>query len=92
MQMFCGGFPRFLFQGVTQVPLRYRELTGNLLNAPRLAREPDMTPVSLEVVSSYLKGSTSRAALLEASQRNPEVRELMLDTRAFLRGGPETDP
>lgn len=67
-------------------------VTGNLINAPRWAREPDMTPVFLEVVSSYLKGSISRAALLEASQRNPEVRDLMLDTRAFLRGDPETDP
>ncbi|MEO0439023.1 MAG: delta-aminolevulinic acid dehydratase [Pseudomonadota bacterium] len=67
-------------------------VTGNLINAPRWAREPDMTPVFLEVVSSYLAGSISRTALIEATQRNPEVRDLMLDTKAFLRGDPEIEP
>ncbi|MEM1142635.1 MAG: delta-aminolevulinic acid dehydratase [Pseudomonadota bacterium] len=73
----CGGYWLKYDSGV---------VTGNLVDAPRWAREPDMTPVLVDVVDSFLKGKTSREAVLEASKRDPQVRELMLDTKAFLRG------
>ncbi|MBN7799113.1 delta-aminolevulinic acid dehydratase [Parahaliea mediterranea] len=62
-------------------------VTGNLVNAPRWVREPQMTPVMLELVADYVRGEASREALLRASQEDPAVRELMLDTKAFLREG-----
>lgn len=61
-------------------------VTGNLVAAPRWVREPEMTPVLLELVSGYVNGEVSRDALIEASKQDPALRDLMLDTRAFLRG------
>ncbi|MEZ5503977.1 MAG: delta-aminolevulinic acid dehydratase [Halioglobus sp.] len=60
-------------------------VTGNLVNAPRWVREPKMTPVLLELVAEYVQGKLDSQALLEASREDPKLRELMLDTRSFLR-------
>lgn len=73
----CGGF---------WLKLEGEAVTGNLVNAPRWVREPKMTPVLLEVVKAYVNGDIGRDALLEASREDPELRDLRLDTRAFLRG------
>lgn len=61
-------------------------VSGNLVNAPRWAREVEMTPVLISVLRSYLRGDTSAEALAEASREDPALLELMLDTKAFLRG------
>ena len=61
-------------------------VTGNLVKAPRWVREPKMTPVLLDLVAGYVAGKIDAAALLQASKEDPALRELMLDTRAFLRG------
>ena len=62
--------------------------TGNLVpGMPRFYHQPDMSPVLVDLVAGYLKGSVSTEALLEASRERPEaVDELILDTRSFLRG------
>jgi hypothetical protein len=62
-------------------------VTGNLVNAPRWVREPDMTPVLLDLVADYVRGDADRQALVEASREDPALRQLRLDTRAFLREG-----
>ncbi len=62
-----------------------KRVTGNLVNAPRWVREPKMTPVLLDLVAAYVAGEISADALLEASREDPALRELMLDTRSFLR-------
>ena len=64
-------------------------VTGNLVNAPRWEREPPMTPVLLDLVAEYVAGNVDSDALLQASREDPALRELMLDTRAFLRGDEE---
>ena len=61
-------------------------VTGNLVDAPRWVREPKMTPVLLDLVADYVAGRVDAQALAQASREDPAVRELMLDTRAFLRG------
>jgi len=61
-------------------------VTGNLIQAPRWVREPKMTPVLVDLVAGYVAGSLDAAALLQATKEDPALRELMLDTRAFLRG------
>jgi hypothetical protein len=61
-------------------------VTGNLVNAPRWARDPDMTPVLLDLLRAYVRGKASREALQKASEEDPELTDLMLDTKAFLRG------
>lgn len=73
----CGGF---------WLKLEGDAVTGNLVDAPRWAREPQMTPVLLELVSAYVNGDIGREVLLEASREDPELRDLKLDTRAYLRG------
>jgi hypothetical protein len=72
----CGGY--WLSQSDNLV-------TGNLVNAPRWAREPVMTPVLLDLVADFVQGKLDRTALIQASREDPELRELILDTRAFLR-------
>jgi hypothetical protein len=64
-------------------------VTGNLVNAPRWERDPPMTPVLLDLVAAYVAGEVDSEALLQASREDPALRELMLDTRAFLRGDEE---
>jgi hypothetical protein len=66
-------------------------VTGNLVDAPRWDREPKMTPVLVDVVAKHVNGEIDAAAVLEASREDPALRELMLDTRAFLRGDEEID-
>ena len=76
----CGGY--WLAQSENLV-------TGNLVNAPRWARDPDMTPVLLDLLADYVAGRVGAQALLEASIEDPALGELMLDTRAFLRENPQ---
>lgn len=61
-------------------------VTGNLVNQPRWDREPKMTPVLLDLVAEFVAGSISAEALETARKEDPALRELRLNTRAFLRG------
>lgn len=72
----CGGY--WLSQSGNWV-------TGNLVKAPRWVRDPEMTPVLLDLLVDYVEGKVDAAALLAASREDPAARELMLDTKAFLR-------
>ena len=61
--------------------------TGNLLpDMPRWAYDPKMTPVVIDLITSYLDGSLSIESLQKASREDPAARELLLDTKSFLRG------
>jgi hypothetical protein len=73
----CGGY--WLKLGADHV-------TGALVKSPRWVHEPKMTPVLLDLVAAFVAGKADANALLEASKEDPALRELMLDTRAFLRG------
>lgn len=72
----CGGY---------WLQLHEDRVTGNLVNAPRWEREPKMTPVLLNLLAAYIRGEVDSEALVEASREDPALRELMLDTREFLR-------
>jgi hypothetical protein len=74
----CGGY---------WLSLHGNWVTGNLAQAPRWVREPKMTPVLLDLVADYVAGKVNAQALVEASREDPAARELMLDTKAFLREG-----
>ena len=73
----CGGY--FLSQTGNLV-------TGNLAEGARWDYEPKMNPVLLDLVSDFVAGKIPASALLEASHQDPEVRNMLLDTKAFLRG------
>lgn len=61
-------------------------VTGNLVNAPRWARDPDMTPVVIDLLRAFVGGTADAQDLLEASREDPALMELRLNTKAFLRG------
>jgi hypothetical protein len=68
-------------------------VTGNLIDAPRWAHDPEMQPVMISLVEAFVRGETSAEALREAAREDPAVDELLLDTKAFLRGDvPIEDP
>jgi hypothetical protein len=48
-----------------------------------------MSPVLLDLVAAFVAGKVEAPALLEASREDPALRDLMLDTRAFMRGDME---
>ncbi|MFK7830510.1 MAG: delta-aminolevulinic acid dehydratase [Congregibacter sp.] len=66
-------------------------VTGNLIDAPRWARDPDMTPVLIDLLRAYVQSKASRAALKKASREDPELIDLRLNTKAFLRGDDDDD-
>lgn len=72
----CGGY---------WLELREGRVTGNLVDAPRWERAPKMTPVLLDLLAAYINGDVGSEALLEASREDTALRELMLDTKEFLR-------
>lgn len=72
----CGGY---------WLTLKENRVSGNLVNAPRWVHDPKMTPVLFDLLEGYVDGSISRASLVQASEEDPALRELILDTRSFLR-------
>lgn len=72
----CGGY---------WLKLKENYVTGNLISAPRWVREPKMTPVLLGLVAEFVSGKLPAEHLLKASREDPALRELILDTRSFLR-------
>mgnify|MGYP001828128805 FL=1 len=73
----CGGY---------WLQLQGDYVSGALVESPRWVHDPKMTPVLLDLVIAYVNGEVAASALLEASREDPALRELRLDTRAFLRG------
>ena len=72
----CGGFWLSKTQDV---------VTGNLVDAPRWDYAPKMTPVRLDLVTAHVRGDVPRENVAAAAREDPALRELMLDTRSFLR-------
>lgn len=72
----CGGY---------WLKLKEDFVTGNLINAARWDREPKMSPVLLDLVAQFVQGALPRQQLLKATREDPALRDLMLDTRSFLR-------
>ncbi len=72
----CGGYWLKLVDGL---------VTGNLVQAPRWVHDPKMTPVLLDLVAGYVSGELDADVLAKASREDPALKELMFDTRAFLR-------
>jgi len=74
----CGGY--WLRQAENLV-------SGNLVRGARWERDPKMSPVLLDLLAAFVQGDLDRQALEEASRVNPELQELILNTRLFLRQG-----
>jgi hypothetical protein len=60
-------------------------VSGNLVQAPRWVRDPQMTPVLIDLLAAFIDGRVDAQAVAAASREDPAARELMLDTKAFLR-------
>jgi len=72
----CGGY--WLSQSENLV-------SGNLTGGPRWDMEPKMSPVLLSLVAAFVAGDIDEATLKRAGETGPELQQLMLDTRVFLR-------
>lgn len=73
----CGGY---------WLQLGDQHVTGALIESPRWVYDPKMTPVLLELLAAFVAGEVDISALEEASGEDPALRELRLNTRAFMRG------
>ena len=74
----CGGF---------YLAMRGDTVTGNLIpGAPRWNHSPKMSPMLSGWIAQYLAGTATVADLLRASEVDPALQQLKLDTRSFLRG------
>ncbi|MCZ6829941.1 MAG: delta-aminolevulinic acid dehydratase [Gammaproteobacteria bacterium] len=60
-------------------------VTGNLATGTRWVQDPKMSPVLLELVIAFVDGKIDAEALKEAGTVNPELQQLRLETRSFLR-------
>ena len=60
-------------------------VSGNLTGGPRWEMEPRMSPVLLDLVAGFLAGDVDEQTLREAGEVDPELQQLILDTRVFLR-------
>lgn len=72
----CGGY--WLKQAENLV-------SGNLTGGPRWEMNPKMSPVLLDLVAGYVDGSIDADTLEEAGRVDPELQELIINTRVFLR-------
>ena len=72
----CGGF--WLQQAENLV-------SGNLVKGARWDMEPKMSPVLIDLVAGFVRGEIDADTLKEASEVDPELQQLILDTRLFLR-------
>lgn len=72
----CGGY---------WLKLTGDRVSGALVNSARWAREPEMTPVLLDLIDAHVNQRIGDDAVLEASRADPQVKKLILDTKEFLR-------
>ena len=72
----CGGY--WLKQSENLV-------SGNLTGGPRWEMNPKMSPILLDLVAGYVDGSIDADTLEEAGRVDPELQELIINTRVFLR-------
>jgi hypothetical protein len=74
----CGGY--WLSQSENLV-------SGNLTGGPRWEMAPKMSPVLIDLVAGFVEGRLDADTLEEAGRVDPELQELMINTRLFLRHG-----
>jgi hypothetical protein len=60
-------------------------VSGNLTGGPRWEMNPKMSPVLLDLIAAYVTGAIDAETLKEAGRVDPELQQLILDTRVFLR-------
>jgi hypothetical protein len=72
----CGGYWLALTEDL---------VTGNLAAGTRWEMDPKMNPVILGLVESFVQGKIDAETLLEASRFDPTVRDMMNNTRSFIR-------
>lgn len=73
----CGGYWLSLAENL---------VSGNLVGGARWEMNPKMSPVLLEIVKDFVRGRLDTQTLKEASELDPELQRLRIDTRSFLRG------
>jgi len=60
-------------------------VSGNLTGGARWDMNPKMSPVLLDLVAGFVAGDIDEDTLKEAGKVDPELQQLILETRLFLR-------
>ncbi len=72
----CGGY---------RLKLTNDLVTGNLVSATRWDHNPKMSPVLLSLVSAFVAGRIDAQTLKQASEIDPVLQQLQIETRLHLR-------
>ncbi len=72
----CGGY--FL-------PVSEDWVFGPIIDTTKWDFEPKLTPVLARIIKGYVNGDIDRATLKEATQVDPALRELMINTRLHIK-------
>lgn len=72
----CGGY--FL-------PISNDWVSGPIVDTTKWDFEPKLTPVLTRIIKGYVRGDIDRATLKEATQVDPALRELMINTRLHIK-------
>ncbi len=72
----CGGYFLKVHEGW---------VSGPIIDTTRWDFEPDITPILLQVLAGFVDGSVSRQELKEATEVDPALRELMINTRLHIK-------
>lgn len=60
-------------------------VSGPIIDTTRWDFEPDITPVLLRLLTGYIEGTVSRQELKAATEVDPALRELMINTRLHIK-------
>ena len=60
-------------------------VSGNLTSGSRWDMNPEMSPVLVELVAGFVAGDIDEKTLVEAGRVDPELQQLILETRLHLR-------
>ncbi len=72
----CGGY--FL-------PVSDDWVSGPIIDTTKWDFEPKLTPVLTRLIEGYVSGEIDRAVLKEATEVDPALRELMINTRLHIK-------
>jgi hypothetical protein len=72
----CGGY--FL-------PVSDNWVSGPIIDTTKWDFEPKLTPVLARIIKGYVSGDIDRTTLKEATEVDPALRELMINTRLHIK-------
>ena len=67
------------------MPVSNDWVSGPIIDATKWDFEPKLTPVLSRIIKGFVSGDIDRETLKEATQVDPALRELMINTRLHIK-------